>query len=51
MDYRATLNLPQTKFKMKANLTQNEPAAQALGKGGTLPQMQDSFGATSVRPA
>jgi isoleucyl-tRNA synthetase len=25
MDYRATLNLPQTKFKMKANLTQNEP--------------------------
>jgi isoleucyl-tRNA synthetase len=26
MDYRATLNLPQTKFKMKANLAQNEPA-------------------------
>ncbi|SHO45560.1 isoleucine--tRNA ligase [Desulfopila aestuarii] len=25
MDYRATLNLPQTKFKMKANLAQNEP--------------------------
>ncbi len=25
MDYRATLNLPQTSFKMKANLTQNEP--------------------------
>ena len=25
MDYRATLNLPITSFKMKANLTQNEP--------------------------
>ncbi len=25
MDYRATLNLPGTSFKMKANLTQNEP--------------------------
>ena len=25
MDYRATLNLPQTSFKMKANLTQKEP--------------------------
>ena len=27
MDYRATLNLPQTKFKMKANLAQKEPMA------------------------
>ena len=27
MDYRETLNLPQTDFKMKANLTQREPAA------------------------
>ena len=27
MDYRATLNLPQTKFKMKAGLAQNEPEA------------------------
>jgi isoleucyl-tRNA synthetase len=25
MDYRATLNLPQTKFNMKANLAQKEP--------------------------
>jgi isoleucyl-tRNA synthetase len=25
MDYRATLNLPQTSFKMKANLAQKEP--------------------------
>jgi isoleucyl-tRNA synthetase len=25
MDYRDTLNLPQTQFKMKANLTQREP--------------------------
>jgi len=25
MDYRATLNLPQTDFKMKANLSQREP--------------------------
>ena len=25
MDYRDTLNLPRTKFKMKANLTQKEP--------------------------
>jgi isoleucyl-tRNA synthetase len=27
MDYRETLNLPQTNFKMKANLTQKEPMA------------------------
>ena len=27
MDYRETLNLPQTSFKMKANLTQREPLA------------------------
>ena len=27
MEYRETLNLPQTKFKMKANLTQREPQA------------------------
>ncbi|MCL2458577.1 MAG: isoleucine--tRNA ligase [Desulfobulbus sp.] len=27
MDYRETLNLPQTQFKMKANLTQREPMA------------------------
>lgn len=25
MDYRATLNLPQTDFKMKANMSQREP--------------------------
>ena len=25
MDYRSTLNLPDTKFKMKANLAQREP--------------------------
>ena len=25
MDYRDTLNLPKTKFKMKANLNQKEP--------------------------
>lgn len=25
MDYKDTLNLPQTKFKMKANLSQKEP--------------------------
>ena len=25
MDYRETLNLPKTTFKMKANLTQREP--------------------------
>ena len=25
MDYRSTLNLPNTKFKMKANLSQKEP--------------------------
>jgi len=25
MDYKSTLNLPKTKFKMKANLTQREP--------------------------
>jgi isoleucyl-tRNA synthetase len=27
MDYRATLNLPQTNFKMRADLAQNEPLA------------------------
>ncbi|MBM9536408.1 isoleucine--tRNA ligase [Desulfobulbus alkaliphilus] len=27
MDYKDTLNLPQTRFKMKANLTQKEPLA------------------------
>src|SRR5436190_5865048 len=26
--YKATLNLPQTTFPMKANLVQNEPASQ-----------------------
>ncbi len=30
MDYRDTLNLPKTKFKMKANLNQKEPAMLQL---------------------
>jgi isoleucyl-tRNA synthetase len=28
MDYKKTLNLPTTKFPMKANLTQKEPQIQ-----------------------
>ena len=31
MEYRDTLNLPQTKFKMKANLTQKEPSSSSAG--------------------
>lgn len=43
MDYRATLNLPQTTFKMKANLAQNEPLV--LGrweKEGLYARIQES---------
>ena len=36
MDYRATLNLPKTSFKMKANLTQNEPAVLKKWEQGDL---------------
>ena len=36
MDYRATLNLPKTSFKMKANLTQNEPMALKKWDQGNL---------------
>ena len=41
MDYRDTLNLPKTKFKMKANLTQKEPAMLKLWeKEGLYEKMQ-----------
>ena len=36
MDYRATLNLPKTSFKMKANLTQNEPMVLNKWEKGDL---------------
>ena len=36
MDYRATLNLPKTSFKMKANLTQNEPMVLSKWEKGDL---------------
>lgn len=36
MDYRETLNLPQTPFKMKANLTQREPLVLKRWQSGQL---------------
>ena len=36
MDYRATLNLPQTDFKMKANLSQREPEFLKAWEEGNL---------------
>ncbi len=45
MDYRATLNLPQTKFKMKANLAQKEPEyLKRWEKEGLYKQLQNSSG-------
>ncbi|MDY0351487.1 MAG: isoleucine--tRNA ligase [Desulfobulbaceae bacterium] len=43
MDYRDTLNLPQTKFKMKANLTQKEPAMlKRWDKEGLYMKLQEA---------
>lgn len=43
MDYRATLNLPDTKFKMKANLAQKEPEFLKLWENeGLYQQVQES---------
>jgi isoleucyl-tRNA synthetase len=37
MDYKETLNLPQTDFPMKANLAQREPEMlKKLGRNGHL---------------
>ncbi|OGQ96159.1 MAG: isoleucine--tRNA ligase [Deltaproteobacteria bacterium RIFOXYD12_FULL_57_12] len=48
MDYRATLNLPQTEFKMKANLAQNEPLLlESWDKADLYGQVQAS---TAGRP-
>lgn len=42
MDYRATLNLPQTSFKMKANLSQKEPMVlKQWDKEGLYQQIQE----------
>ncbi len=42
MDYRATLNLPKTSFKMKANLTQNEPMLlKQWDKAGLYQKIQE----------
>jgi len=48
MDYRATLNLPQTKFKMKANLSQNEPEFLASWEKDDVYQQIQSV--TAERP-
>jgi isoleucyl-tRNA synthetase len=49
MDYRATLNLPQTNFKMKANLAQKEPEfLRRWEKEGLYRQVQE---ATADRPS
>lgn len=41
MDYRDTLNLPKTNFKMKANLTQKEPMMlKQWEKGGLYAKLQ-----------
>ena len=48
MDYRATLNLPQTEFKMRANLAQNEPVLLARWEKEQLYRQVD--GATAARP-
>ena len=43
MDYRDTLNLPKTKFKMKANLTQKEPEfLKRWEKEGLYQKLQDT---------
>jgi len=43
MDYRDTLNLPKTKFKMKANLTQKEPEfLKRWEKAGLYRKLQES---------
>ncbi len=43
MDYRDTLNLPKTKFKMKANLTQKEPAMlRRWEKEGLYQKLQEA---------
>jgi isoleucyl-tRNA synthetase len=43
MDYRDTLNLPKTKFKMKANLTQKEPEfLKRWEKAGLYQKLQES---------
>ena len=48
VDYRATLNLPKTKFKMKANLAQKEPEQlKAWEKEGVYQKVQE---ATKDRP-
>jgi len=48
MDYRATLNLPQTDFKMKANLSQREPEfLKAWEEGNLYAKVQEQ---TAGRP-
>ncbi len=43
MDYRDTLNLPKTRFKMKANLTQKEPQyLQRWDKGNLYQKLQEA---------
>ena len=36
MDYKTTLNLPQTAFPMRANLTQREPEILSRWESGRL---------------
>jgi len=48
MDYKDTINLPQTRFEMKANLANREPAMlEAWEKAGLYQRIQE---ATAARP-
>lgn len=48
MDYKDTINLPQTQFEMKANLANREPAMlEAWEKAGLYQRIQE---ATAARP-
>ncbi len=49
MDYKATLNLPQTNFPMRANLPQREPAVVDAWRDGRLYQKLAAAGAGKPR--
>ena len=53
MDYKETLNLPQTEFPMRANLAQREPATLARWEGMGLHRRMagEPEGAPHLRPA
>jgi len=43
MDYKQTLNLPQTDFPMKANLAQREPEMLKNGKRWIFIEKSDRY--------